>query len=701
MGNGQSANGKDQTIVLTTRVDGDNKEAGEDRYNENTVKRADVFFFNADQTGECIYAQTGLQADEENKLNVTLDYDIIHEGSSYYIYVIANHDLGYTNDTAKGKTLAELKAAKVTTEWKADLDLSGTNAEKESSLLMDGGNTITISRTTPGTVELTRAMAKVVLFPTVEKDEIVVGEGDDAITYKPVRNKMNVTMVYGVKSTQLDGQYAVQESDYITRLKRTYTPKADEPETTTNYEHVPFYSYPNPETTVGRQDSYLILCVPWSAVSADGTSQQAVNYYYRVPITGDDSPATLLRNRYYKINVNVGVLGSLDPKDAIELKANFLIMDWSTMEISTEMQNYQYLVLDEYHSVMNNVDELEMPYISSSNIDWNKTKVTQVTYMDYHKTNAYQVTLNADYTQDRNNSNRPVTFSEFKVSEGNKENTIKLTHPLDANDHVPYIITVEVYNLDGIHTDTWTIEQYPAMYIVGESNDSGDNNRFVYGISRSNGNPQDDNRTSLGGVYNPFTTDATNSNKNQYTIYITSFDVDDKYAIGDPRSEEVDNLLYLQDKADNNGKHLTYYYPTIKENVEDIENYGSTVAPAFKIASSWGVVDGNGISYETAQRRCASYQENGYPAGRWRIPTEGEIEYIVGLSDAKKIPALFNGDYFASSGRYYDNGYKGGRKGFHSDNNKHSVRCVYDVWYWGNDKIQNPNQFTWGDEERQ
>ena len=110
MGNGQSANGKDQTIVLTTRVDGDNKEAGEDRYNENTVKRADVFFFNDDQTGECIYAQTGLQADEENKLNVTLDYDIIHEGSSYYIYVIANHDFGYTNDTAKGKTLAELKA---------------------------------------------------------------------------------------------------------------------------------------------------------------------------------------------------------------------------------------------------------------------------------------------------------------------------------------------------------------------------------------------------------------------------------------------------------------------------------------------------------------------------------------------------------------------------------------------------------------
>ena len=30
-------------------------------------------------------------------------------------------------------------------------------------------------------------------------------------------------------------------------------------------------------------------------------------------------------------------------------------------------------------------------------------------------------------------------------------------------------------------------------------------------------------------------------------------------------------------------------------------------------------------------------------------------------------------------------------------NSEHAVRCVYDVWYWGNDKIPNPNVFTWGD----
>ena len=69
------------------------------------------------------------------------------------------------------------------------------------------------------------------------------------------------------------------------------------------------------------------------------------------------------------------------------------------------------------------------------------------------------------------------------------------------------------------------------------------------------------------------------------------------------------------------------------------------IAPVFKIASSWGVVTSGSINYVQAQKRCASYQENGYPAGRWRIPTEGEIEFIVSLSNMGYIPKLFGGDY--------------------------------------------------------
>ena len=36
-----------------------------------------------------------------------------------------------------------------------------------------------------------------------------------------------------------------------------------------------------------------------------------------------------------------------------------------------------------------------------------------------------------------------------------------------------------------------------------------------------------------------------------------------------------------------------------------------------------------------------------------------------------------------------------------SDNNEgHSTRCVYDTWYWGDERLPNPDVFTWGDMPR-
>ena len=111
--------------------------------------------------------------------------------------------------------------------------------------------------------------------------------------------------------------------------------------------------------------------------------------------------------------------------------------------------------------------------------------------------------------------------------------------------------------------------------------------------------------------------------------------------------------------------------------------------------------------------RCASYQEAGYPAGRWRIPTKAEVEYIIGLSEDGKIPRLFgeagsSTAYWVSSGTYTtgnDSGddYEPGTSG------SAYVRCVYDVWYWGEATIKeesrtnNPggwdnDDFVWGDD---
>ena len=183
---------------------------------------------------------------------------------------------------------------------------------------------------------------------------------------------------------------------------------------------------------------------------------------------------------------------------------------------------------------------------------------------------------------------------------------------------------------------------------------------------------------------------VTNENKNQYTIYVTVLNEGSDYYIGDPRTKDVDNLSNLD---------LSNYHPA----AYPTGNYQASandkiIAPAFKIASSWGLTTSNGLTYAEAQKRCASYQENGYPAGRWRLPTEAEFKFVNQLSDDGYIPVLLSGNYWASSKRYYDSGE------FKTTTNERSARCVYDVWYWGNEIIYNADgttpttTFTWGDE---
>uniref|UniRef100_UPI003FF14EA0 fimbrial tip adhesin FimD n=1 Tax=Phocaeicola sp. TaxID=2773926 RepID=UPI003FF14EA0 len=655
---------------------------GVDEYNENKVTSADVFFFN-DAGGQCIYAQTGLEP-VGNELRVKLADTAVSFGRSYYIYVIANGRAYYADvDDAVGMTIAELQAKRIQTTWK---DGYKSNGEIEESLLMDGEASVTVSRETPGMVSLKRAMAKVALFPTVTTEPIV----ENGVEYTPIVNAMSVTMVYGVQATNLAGDYEVAAEDYVTRMHRAYTQDGTK--------HVPFYSYPNLLTTTDRKDSYLILCVPWNMKTDAGT--EPVNYYYRVPITGsEDTPALLERNKYYKVNVNVSVLGSMNPREAVTLNADFIIYDWFDMDISADMNNYKYLVLEEYTSVMNNTNELRMPYVSSSALTMGKTQITKVTYPNYNSDTqgSHTSTVTLDTPEEIQSEGFSLTWNDDELI---------FTHPVTTEDYVPDTITVEVWNDEGLDA-TWKIIQYPAIYIVGDYNKNGANNRFVYG--ESSGSVYDDDNNSLGGVNNPSTSSSSNSNLNQYTIYITSFDIEgSEYAIGDPRSSSVNNLSFLSEKSDSKGKKLTHYYPSRQTEVDNV------IAPAFKIASSWGVT--YDISYAEAQRRCASYQENGYPAGRWRVPTEAEIEYIVSLSNRGVIPALFNGQYFASSGRYYDNGYHengwGGSYidpsaiGFHDSNgNDYAVRCVYDVWYWGNEKMSekggSDTQFVWGDEPMQ
>ena len=145
-------------------------------------------------------------------------------------------------------------------------------------------------------------------------------------------------------------------------------------------------------------------------------------------------------------------------------------------------------------------------------------------------------------------------------------------------------------------------------------------------------------------------------------------------------------------------RRLKYYYPTIEG-----ENSKMMIAPKIRVASSYGVSEEKNRT--NMRRRVASYQEQGCPAGRWRLPTYGELLFITTLSNEGKIPKLFDGTYLTAQGPYKVDPDK--KTVTESNATTYSVRGIYDEWYWEaqDNYVLQPNSsggydFTWGDVPR-
>ena len=341
------------------------------------------------------------------------------------------------------------------------------------------------------------------------------------------------------------------------------------------------------------------------------------------------------------------------------------------------------------------------------------TTVTGVSWLDYStKTPTSRSSndlANYDYLV-----RKPFTKDHFRTS-------FTFTHELMSNisqastsnkpDVSEYTFTVEVTNAAG-DSKTITIIQQPPLYINYK-----ESNHYVF-VNQYGGKTQkvsawdenynhdrapqyedydswgwnswyfDNNHTNrfLGNVVSINASFGSgNSNPNNYNIYISSLS-GLNYNIGDPRVETGGSLSGL---------------PSSLDNYKQTRQTGATnmISPAYKVASSYGMCanfDGGtsgGTTYNNAVKRCAAYQENGYPAGRWRVPTEAEIEFVVTLSKSGAIPPLFDGQYWASSGRYYNS--SDGSFSTAYDGRRGPVRCVYDVWYWG-DAQDSAHMTSWG-----
>ena len=137
---------------------------------------------------------------------------------------------------------------------------------------------------------------------------------------------------------------------------------------------------------------------------------------------------------------------------------------------------------------------------------------------------------------------------------------------------------------------------------------------------------------------------------------------------------------------------LMYYRPTEKSSRTE-----KMLAPSYRISTKLGGTEFGNIDEAHAKWRCAGYQEDGYPGGRWRIPTKSEIKFIAQLSAKGVFEPMFKGDYWSANGVVNVNVSNGSVTS--NDHTTALLRCVYDSWYWGDEQWNPRTEFVWGDRE--
>lgn len=613
-----------------------------------------------------------------------------------------------------------------------------------------------------GTISLVRASSKVtisVAIPDYLDVEVTKNTPTGTTTEtvrmvpafeeKPLAATMNVAFHNGIYKGYLNKEVdEAVNTFYFSSSKHTFTYSKTLPanESTPSRRvytcDVPFYTYAHQWAKGAADAPYMTFEMKWGADKGDGSTPIYETYYYQILINGADR--TFLPNHWYDMHVNVGVIGStIEIKPIVIDHLSFFVLDWSDTISGVDhpdedvvLENYTYFNVLTKRLELDNVTSGVIQYKASHKIDWRlDTSNKNVEGIPNLSTDFGAFSINC--RTDTPSANRINGYT--LTDNGNGRLIYEYTIPPSIYSPV-YIYLTLWLELDGnkgmsdvesAYSESVLIVQYPPMYIVPDQSTA--KSIFVNGRYEHSANIYAGNNEAYGlGAAN-----GTSDNRDvsyMYIITVSQFNGDNKftydgqnvsYLIGDPRVRVPDNDLnndgydmdnqWVKDQIQqtrnqnaNNyfntgtGDRLIDYYPTSKDS-----GMYRVVAPKFRISSFFGGYSSN-CNSEGAAMRCASYQEDGYPAGRWRVPTTAEVAFIVSLQQQEVIQDIF---YKNSQGVYNDyysstdlvNG--AGNIKLGHDNNRHSVRCVYDDWYWGSEPAARTNnaynggyEFTWGDE---
>lgn len=842
--------------VLTRATD-----PGLDTFNENTVATVDLFFYHTGETNQNAVLRKTLKASEiarnatsSNAETGMYVYDLTSSiGITELRTIFSNYDsdgahtcevyaiVNLPSDaTITDTDIESLKQVELTCTAFGTLE-NAANAQYKKGVIpanfvMSGqSSTITLDATNKrklvGNIDVFRSASKVTLELTEVKEHFTDANGN-------VWDSRTGDITIGMKHGQTVGYVEAEEhnisGDFTTRNIHMVPGTWINGGTATGHykTDVPLYTYPNDWSNDLSHRTSLLVCVWWKNTSVAGSSYQPT--YYEIPISDEDEK--LLRNYHYRIQLSIGIIGSLVEEEPVVLRhCSYVILPWgSNKTILADMNEVRYLVVDETEIHMDNIIARSINYSSSHRIDTIKKHLYVRDLQDVNATwrelpadgfrivvkeptdgsGTSYLTVEHDLV---NNMDEYSDYTQFKME-------FDVYHDDQDPETTKYIEHIIAYQTPMIYAESEMNSNY-VEYLNGQTNNYNDNRGYMW---INNGTD-----ASTYGGQNGISSNAGNKNPNRYIIKATAL-TSDSYIIGDPRTTYVNNELttanigtaregayswsyvqttnslttaeswsrhfeetyetgnytyytYAQYQANpynatsnptgirryeesrenrsyvnlpwgdswdnhtseasayhpNNSNYyywrvqtsngwwttdtyyrvrygipetairyfntLMYYHPTDENN----DRTANMISPEFMIASSYGVT--SDITKENARKRCASYQEDGYPAGRWRVPTQAEIEYIVQLSAWGKIPILFGyvptsqyyGDdatYWSANGVINVNSQTGDTNMVNVPTNQantytSAVRCVYDTWYWGRDEDDKctKTEYTWGD----
>lgn len=710
-------------------------EVGVETLNENVIRQVDLFLYPKDKaTGEPAFFTTFTESNlkytvadgsSAPKATLTVDlpldayYKLFPPGSgetACTAFVIANRLPEADNPLPDSKTIANLKANTVlyapgfsVTKGSEQQDMKNT---KQNCFVMYGqADLARTDRNLSGDIPVKRVAAKVSLELSSIADRVT---DENGVTWLPDKNNVYVAYRHQMVRTNLGMEPATDENLYtpmaadmndVQFVKMMYVDKADDKhEISLN---IPFYTYPADWQSNENCRPYLVLVVNWKKEGSTTGEHQVT--YYEVPV--NDAKGYVQSNNYYRIIQEVDVLGSLTEETPVPLQPSFMILNWGNVmsgsSVQTEtnaiLNRMEYLVVDETKIEMHNIESREVFFFSSQPVEIVSVVVRHMNTKDEiarYENVSGTVNKSADGTTytftplGLNNTNPlKIIVHNADSDQPDAESFFTVEHELinemsKTSDYTDYVFEITIQHKgNSLYKETITLTQYPMIpikaeqnYDYGQDNDNNINTKdgYLYINNTQNG-------SGWSQVYGLTDGGSINANPNRYVISVTSL-TNEEFIIGDPRESTPTTFTGLN--TDDNSKSLKYYYAT-----DQTERTRNMISPEFMVASSYGVC-GSTMSYSDAEKRCAAYQEDGYPAGRWRVPTIAEVKYMIQLSNWTIIPVLFNTNTGYWSAHDAINGAAQNVTG-----NSHRVRCVYDTWRWGTERVDRET-FTYGDEEK-